>query len=110
MVSVRLQPRLYSPGATSGWSILLIWSVWLIWSVCLVWSICWSVCWLVYWFGWSGVWGLLVSSVLEVWAGGWSGLSIAVSVGLLVWVTIVVTHGDLATDSSIKIFAGCWFG
>ena len=41
---------------------------------------------------------------------GWSGLSIAVSVGLLVWVTIVVTHGDLATDSSIKIFAGCWFG
>ena len=41
---------------------------------------------------------------------GWSGLSIAVSVGLLVWVTIVVTHGDLATDSSIKIFAGCWLG
>ena len=41
---------------------------------------------------------------------GWSGLSIAVSVGLLVRVTIVVTHGDLATDSSIKIFAGCWFG
>ena len=48
-------------------------------------------------FGWSDL-------------SGWSGLSIAVSVGLLVWVTIVVTHGDLATDSSIKIFAGCWFG
>ena len=65
-VSVRLQPQLYWPGATYGWSI------WLVCSVPLVWSICWSVCWLVYWFGWSGVWGLLVSSVLEVWAGGWS--------------------------------------
>ena len=59
--------------------------------------------------------GLLVSSVLtrsglEVGLSGWPGLSIAVSVGLLVWVTIVVTHGGLATDSSIKIFAGCWFG
>ena len=70
---------------------LLVWLVWCLWS-----GVCWS--------------HLSYRSGLEVGLSGWSGLSIAVSVGLLVWVTIVVTHGDLATDSSIKIFAGCWFG
>ena len=68
---------------------LLVWLVWCLGSVGLV---------------------CLKRSGLEVGLSGCSGLSIAVSVGLLVWVTIVVTHGDLATDSSIKIFAGCWFG
>ena len=52
----------------------------------------WSVCWLVYWFVllvwclWS--WGLLVSSVyrslLEVGLSGWFGLSIAMSIGMVV--------------------------
>ena len=78
----------------------------------------WSVCWLVNWFVWL-VWclwsevcwsRLSYRSGLEVGLSGWSDLSIAMSVGMLVWVTIVVTHGDLATESRIKIFAGCWFG
>ena len=69
-VSVRLQPRLYSPGASSGWSIWLVWSVWLVWSI---WLVCLLVGQLVCLVGLvSVVWGLLVSSVLQVWAGGWS--------------------------------------
>ena len=106
-------PRLYSPGATSGWSVLLVCLVGL---VCLIGLVYLLVCLLVgllVWLVWClGSVGLvcLKRSGLEVGLSGWSGLSIAVSVGLLVWVTIVVTHGDLASDSSIKIFAGCWFG
>ena len=48
----------------------------------------------------SMVWGLLVSSVyrsgLKVGLSGWSGLSITMSIGMVVWVTIIVTHGDLS--------------
>ena len=51
-----------------------IWLVYFVDLVCPVGLVCLIglVYLLVYWFGWSGVWGLLVSSVLEVWAGGWS--------------------------------------
>ena len=107
---IRLTPHLvglFGWSDLSGWSGLSDWFVLSVglfvgWSIGLVGLV-------------SVVWGLLVSSVLtrsglEVGLSGWPGLSIAVSVGLLVWVTIVVTHGDLATESSIKIFAGCWFG
>ena len=99
-----------------------IWLVYFLGLVCLVGLVCLIglvyllVCLLVgllVWLVWClGSVGLvcLKRSGLEVGLSGWSGLSIAVSVGLLVWVTIVVTHGDLASDSSIKIFAGCWFG
>ena len=53
---------------------------------------------------------LSYSSGLELGLSDWSRLSIAMSVAMLIWVTIVVTQGDLAADNSTKIFAGCCFG
>ena len=110
---IRLTPHLvglFGWSDLSGWSGLSDWfglSVGLFvgWSIGLVGLVS-VVCGL----GSVGLVCLIYRSGLEVGLSGWSGLSIAVSVGLLVWVTIVVTHGDLASDSSIKIFAGCWFG
>ena len=110
-----------APAAAALFARRLIWLVYLVGLVCLiglVYLVGLFVGWSIGLSGWSGVCGLgsvglvclIYRSGLEVGLSGWSGLSIAVSVGLLVWVTIVVTHGDLATDSSIKIFAGCWFG
>ena len=63
---------------------------WPVWSVSLVWSI-----WLVWLIGL--VWLL-------------TGWTIALSVGMLVSLRLSWLIGDLAADSSIRVFAGCWFG
>ena len=63
---------------------------WPVWSLSLVWSI-----WLVWLIGL--VWLL-------------TGWTIALSVGMLVSLRLSWLIGDLAADSSIRVFAGCWFG
>ena len=96
----------------------LVYLVGLVCLICLVYLVGLSVDWSIGLSCWSGVCGLGVCwsrlsvyrSGLEVGMSGWFGLSIAMSIGMVVWVTIVVTHGNLATENSIKIFAGCWFG
>ena len=64
-----------APAAAALFARRLIWLVCLVGLVCLiglVYLVGLFVGWSIGLSGWSGVCGLLVSSVLQVWAGGWS--------------------------------------
>ena len=63
---------------------LVDWPVWSVWLVCSIWLV-------------GLVWLLI----------GWS---IALSVGMLVSLRLSWLNGELAADSSIRVFAGCCFG